>query len=228
MRILCLQHSFFDDPGIISYWSYKRGHELSIIKTYSGEKIPDPKSFDFLIILGGTQSLSNHNDLNAAAEELALIRQAIAENKFVLGICLGAQMIAASFGMVITRSPHPEIGVFPISLTDAGRQDRLFKHFPTEFSVMHMHYDMAQLPLGARLLASSPGCPVQAFALGDRTYGIQFHMEITNENIAMRLGYMKEELGTGIYVATRDNLASSDMSEINQRMQIMLDKISPI
>lgn len=227
MRILCLQHSFFDDPGAITDWAHQRNHTLSIVRTDAGEVLPNTNQFDFLIVLGGTQTLLDSNDLQTLAGELALIKQAINENKLVLGVCLGSQMIAVSQGMQMTRSPFPEIGVLPVVLTDAGKRDPLFKNLPNPFPAMHMHYDMVQLSSEARLLASSAGCPVQAYAIGDKTYGIQFHMEITNENIALRLSHMKDELESGIYITTRELLANSDLSEINQYLFVMLDAISP-
>ncbi len=191
-----------------------------------GERLPNPEQFDFLIILGGPQSLMDQGELLTLSSELKLIEHSIALKKLVLGICLGAQMIAECFGMKTVHSPYPEIGLYPVILSDEGAKDRIFSDFPREFIVTHMHLEMVELPQTARLLASSSGCPIQAFAIGNKVYGLQFHLEITKENINIRLNYLTEELGHGPYIFTRDELSRGSYYETNQKMYLLLNNIT--
>ena len=226
MRIHYIQHGVFDELGAIEIWAKKHGHHLTCTKIFQLEALPEITAFDFLVILGGTQSLREEKHPEYIYHELDFIKRAIDNDKMILGICLGAQMIAESLGAKTQMSPYPEIGIFPVMLASAGKDDPVLKSLSPVCNVMHMHYDMPGQLEGARILASSQGCPLQAFALGSKIYGIQFHLEMTNENIRLRLAHLTEEFEIGPYVATRDKLRAVDMEPINKKMFDLLDVIS--
>ncbi len=119
------------------------------------------------------------------AAEKAFIAAAIGAGKPVLGICLGAQLIAAVLGGTVSKGPQPEIGWYPVELTPAGRELPLFAGFPDRFTALHWHGDTFSIPPGATHVASSAACANQAFAYdGGRVVGLQFHLEETRESLA--------------------------------------------
>jgi GMP synthase (glutamine-hydrolysing) len=223
MRIHIIIHAPFEKPGIIENWAIDKGHDLSSTHTYKGEKLPDISTIDFLIIMGGPQSPTELDKYPYLRNEITLTQQAIDQGKAVLGICLGAQIISESLGAKTERSPNKEIGVYPIRLTKEGEMDSIFKKFPKSFDVMHWHNDMPGIPQGAVLLAYSEGCPRQVIKYSDRVYGLQCHMEMTSELIKGMVEHCVNDLIPGQYIQKNKNLLTNDMSEINNKMFIILD-----
>ncbi|MHB1464574.1 MAG: type 1 glutamine amidotransferase [Thermoleophilia bacterium] len=132
---------------------------------------------DFLIVMGGPWSV--YDNYRWLEPETRLIRRAVEEEVPVLGICLGAQLIAAALGASVYPCGNKEIGWYPLDVSDAGRRDPLFLHLEARETVFQWHGDTFDLPAGAELLASSPLCPHQAFRYGRSTYALQFHLEVT-------------------------------------------------
>jgi GMP synthase (glutamine-hydrolysing) len=176
--------------------------------------------------MGGPQSPLHIDKWPYLQDEIHLIKKSIEANKAILGICLGAQLIAESLGAKTERSPHREIGVFPIELLPDAERDPLFSQFPAIFPVMHWHNDMPGIPKGARLLAKSAGCPRQVFSVGDRIYGLQCHMEMTEANIKDMLQHCEKELSTDLYVETKQQLLSHHLNDINKKMLVVLNYLS--
>ena len=143
--------------------------------------MPDADGYDALIFLGGPMSVND--DLPYLAREMEWIRQAVAQRRPVLGICLGAQLIARALGATVRSNAAKEIGWYDLRFTDAAASDPLFQGLSLE-TVFHWHGETFDLPPGAELLASSELCRNQAFRLGDGVYGLQFHLEVTPEMIA--------------------------------------------
>lgn len=228
MRIHCIIHAEFESPGVISTWAKEKGHMFSEIHTYRGDKLPEINLFDFLIVMGGPQSPLHIDKWPYLQDEIHLIKKSVDANKPILGICLGAQLIAESLGAKTERSPHREIGVFPMELLPDASRDPLFSKLPQTFSAMHWHNDMPGIPKGARLLAKSAGCPRQAFSIGDRIYGLQCHLEMTKQNISDMIVHCEKELSTDLYVDSKLQLLNHDLQDINNKMFIMLDYFSTI
>lgn len=226
MRIHYIMHAAFEKLGAIENWVKDKNYYLSGTHTYLGEQLPSANEFDFLIVMGGPQSPRKLEEWPYLKNEILLIKDAIRENKSVLGFCLGAQLIAESLGANTLVSPHREIGVFPIELLSEAKQDPLFSLFPTTFPVMHWHNDMPGIPNGARLLAKSKGCPQQAFGFGDRVYGLQFHLEMTPANINEMVFHCEHELTDGSYVEAKQQLLAHELTEINQKLFLILDYLS--
>jgi GMP synthase (glutamine-hydrolysing) len=132
-----------------------------------------------LISMGGF--MSANDSLDYIRQELGILEEVIALGKPVLGVCLGAQMVAKALGARVYRNPIPEFGWLPVERTDAGRIDPVLAGFCDPETVMHFHNETFELPSGATLLASSKDCPNQVFRYGANVYGFQFHLEATPE-----------------------------------------------
>lgn len=228
MQIHLIQHAPFENPGAIMSWAIERGYPIRSTHTYKGEKLPNLSEIGFLIVMGGPQSTRELDKYPYLRDEIALIQQAIHHKKTVLGICLGAQLIAESLGAKTEPSPNKEIGFFPVELTNEAQQDPIFGFFPNAFDVMHWHSDMPAIPAGAVLLAASKGCPRQAIRYGDRVYALQFHMEMTQELVQSMIENCAGDLKPGDYVQEPSQLRDVDFTELNKKMYRVLDYLSAL
>lgn len=225
MKLHFLVHAPFEKPGTIQTWADSRGYTYHYTHTYRGERLPKVNDFDFLVIMGGPQSSLKLDKYPYLHNEVALIGQAIADNKHVLGVCLGAQLISIALGAKPERSPEKEIGFFPITLTAAGESDRIFKQFPTTFGVMHWHYDMPGIAEGAKILAASEGCPRQIFSWGKRCYGLQCHLELTRDFTQALLNKLREDLQPSVYTQSANVMLAVDFATLSKRMHLFLDEL---
>ncbi len=183
MRAIAFRHVPFEGAGHIESILAARGIGLEYADLYvPGASSPDISDAAGLVILGGPMSVND--SLPWLREEERLIGQAIARNQPVLGICLGAQLIAKSLGAKVYRNREKEIGWFDIHFTADGLADPLFGGLPASETVFHWHGETFDLPSGALLLASSKACRRQGYRVGERVYGLQFHLEVTPEMIA--------------------------------------------
>lgn len=226
MRIHYILHAAFEKLGAIESWVNNNKYQASGTHTYRNEQLPTLSEFDMLIIMGGPQCVLELDKYPYLREEITLIQQAIHSKKAVLGICLGAQLISEALGAKAEQSPKKEIGVYPVVTTQAAKTDPLFKQFPEQFDVMHWHNDMPGLAPGSVLLASSAGCPRQAFRYNDRVYGFQFHMELTPELVKKMTEHCAHELQPEQYVQTTAELMQHDLQAINQKMYLTLDYLA--
>ncbi len=182
MRVHWLQHADFEDLGCIAPWLHQAGHPVSGTRLYAGETPPPVTDFDALVVMGGPMNIYEHQQHPWLPGEKALIRAAVDAGKRVLGICLGAQLLADVLGGPVGRNAHSEIGWFPLELSAAGRASPLLGGLPPRFTGFHWHGDTYALPPGAECLASSEACAQQAFSLGPHLLGLQFHLEVTQPN----------------------------------------------
>lgn len=179
MRIHSLQHVPFEDIGSMANDFRARGYTLSTTHWYAGDTAPAANDFDALIVMGGPMGIYDEAIYPWLAAEKILIKDAIAAGKIVLGICLGAQLIADVLGGKVTRNPYKEIGWWPVAINPSAANHpiaQVFAHYP---EVFHWHGDTFALPPDAVHLASSEGCANQAYVYQDRVYGFQFHLETT-------------------------------------------------
>ncbi|HEV2446307.1 MAG TPA: gamma-glutamyl-gamma-aminobutyrate hydrolase family protein [Candidatus Sulfopaludibacter sp.] len=180
--MLAFRHVPFEGLGLIHPLLESRGIAVEYVDLYQpGAVYPGAERADGLIFLGGPMSVND--PLPYLQWEMRAIRQAVEQDRPVLGICLGAQLMAKALGGVVYRNPAKEIGWFDIAFTGAARHDRLFAQVPDPSTVFHWHGETFDLPDGAVLLASSERCRNQAFRVGDVSYGLQFHLEVTPEMI---------------------------------------------
>lgn len=182
MRVHWLQHAEHEDLGCIAPWLAARGHSVSATRLQRGELPPAPTAYDWLIVLGGPMNIYEHAAYPWLVPEKQAIRAALNAGQRVLGICLGAQLVADQLGGPATRNAEPEVGWHALALTDAGKRDAAFEGFPDRFEAFHWHGDTFAMPLGASPLMASEACAHQAFSQGARVAGIQFHLEVTAAN----------------------------------------------
>lgn len=193
MRIHVLQHVDFEGPAAIEDWARRSGHAIRSSRLDKGEALPNIAGFDLLVIMGGPMSVNDEESCPWLKEEKALVRSAIESGRSVLGICLGAQMIANAMGASVYRGREKEIGWFPVRGVTASGVGALF---PETFTPLHWHGETFDLPAGAVRLAETDAVPNQAFQLGS-AIGLQFHLEATPESVQQVVDNAAHEIESG-------------------------------
>jgi len=204
MRAHCLQHVQAEGPAYIAEWFAKAGHELTITHLYEGDGLPDPAGVDLLVVMGGPMGATDDATVPWLSAEVAFIGELIDAGRPVLGVCLGAQLVARALGAAVRPNREPEIGWFPVRATTSGRED-VFT-FPARQVAFHWHSDTFDLPESAVLLASSDACENQAFQFGDRVIGIQCHLEVTPVAVAGMVHVFGDQLMPGPHVQSEDEI----------------------
>ena len=196
MRMAVLQHVEFEGPAAVAVWAAARGFLLRVYHLHCDATLPSLADFDMLTVMGGPMSANDEARLSWLAPEIALVREAIAADKTVLGICLGAQIIAKALGARVYSGSAKEIGWFPVQRTGSHL---FFDGLPDRFTPFHWHGETFDLPHAAQLLASSKITETQAFAVDQRVLGLQFHMEATKESVHALLKGAAHEIGHGVF-----------------------------
>ena len=210
LRIHCLQHVHFEGPALIREWALQRGHEFSFTRFYDGAAFPDMNEIDWLVIMGGPMGVDDHDKFPWIAEEIRYIRKAIDRSKVVLGICLGAQLIARALGADVHQGRQKEIGWFPVSINKADSGKAGLDFLPDEITAFHWHQDTFDIPAGALNFASSKACPNQAFVYHNTVLALQFHIEMDLAAIEVLIRNSGEELSPGEYVQTAAEMLKRD------------------
>ncbi len=226
MRIHSIEHEPFEGLANIAVWAKKKGHTITRTLLFNGEELPDISKFDWLVIMGGSMNIYEEEKYPWLREEKSFIAEAIASKKIVLGVCLGAQLIADVLGGKVSRNKYREIGWFTVTLTKEAKNSRVLSKFPGKFIAFHWHGDTFDIPSGATKIAESQACPNQAFELG-RTIGLQFHLDYSAKSIEMMLENCANELVDGKYIQTSDEIMSqmNNVQEINKLLNLLLDDI---
>ena len=228
MNIHYLQHAPGEGPGQIANWAAANNHQFSGTHWYRGDSSPDPASIDFLVIMGGGMNIYEHRNHPWLVPEKKIIAEVIGQGKPVLGVCLGAQLIADAMGGKVYQNPEYEIGWFPIQTLDAVRQYPLFSHFPAEFTALHWHGDTFDLPPGATLLASTGACANQAFICEGNVVGLQFHAEVRPEDVRLFVEAETAPLPAGKYVQSFEEIIGGDkyIPAIHRLLNEVLDAMA--
>jgi len=203
MKVHVLQHVHFEGMGSIESWLSERGAEIQFTRLFDSPILPDPEHPDLIVAMGGPMSVNDEADLPWLKQEKSFISTAIGAGKAVLGICLGAQLIASALGARVYPGPQKEIGWFDIEST--SNSPDLFR-FPTRATVFHWHGETFDLPPGASRLASSAGCENQAFQIGRRVMGLQFHLETTPQSAQSLIVNCRDELVDGLFIQSEEEL----------------------
>ncbi len=196
-----IQHVAFEGPGSLAPAVRDSGHDLRVVRTDLDEALPAPDALAEmagLVVMGGPMGV--HDDLAWLEEERKLLRAAVEADLPVLGVCLGAQQLAAALGAEVIRGPAPECGAGEVHLTTAALQDSVFGPAPTPLPCVHWHRDTFSLPEGAVRLARDDAYENQAFRVGERAYGLQFHVEVTASLVA----HWGPHLPPGVFVRSSD------------------------
>jgi GMP synthase-like glutamine amidotransferase len=228
MNIAVLQHAPHEGPGVISAWAHSRGHEIAITEV-SREAPPAVESIDLLVIMGGAMNVYQEDEYPWLAGEKAFIAAVIQAGKAVLGVCLGAQLLAVVLGGKVAGNGYKEIGWFPVELTDEGRDLKLLDGFPNLFIALHWHGDTFSIPEDSVHFASSAACRNQGFAYDQgRVVGLQFHLEVTREMLARFVEEDAAELVPGEWIATPEELLAADapFQAGNDLLFLLLDRLA--
>ncbi|MEK7314829.1 MAG: amidotransferase [Candidatus Eisenbacteria bacterium] len=192
MRVRALQHVPHEGPAAVAAWAADRGHSLQVTRLDWGEPLPAVADFDLLVVMGGPMSANDEALHPWIVEEKRLIGETIQADRRLLGICLGAQMIAAALGKRIYAAPAPEIGWLAVRVTAGAARSRTFAGMPATITPLHWHGETFDLPEGAIRLAETDLCPNQAFEIefdggpergGALALALQFHLEATEESV---------------------------------------------
>jgi GMP synthase-like glutamine amidotransferase len=222
MRAHYLQHVPFEGLGCIGPWLESHGFEVTATRFFESADLPSPDAIDFLVIMGGPMSVNDEAQIPWLALEKQFVRKVIDAGKPILGICLGAQMIAHAMGARVFPNPAKEIGWFPIHPV-APADESTFR-FPASATVFHWHGETFDLPPGAIRLATSDGCENQAFQLGGRVIGLQFHLETTPESANALVSNCRDELIPGKYVQTEVEILSANPDRY-QSIHDLMDRV---
>ena len=220
------QHVPFEGIGGIQTWLDARNARINSTCFFRDETLPSLHQIDLLIVMGGPMSVNDDAEFPWLRAEKALIRNAIASGVPVLGICLGAQLIASALGSRIYTNTQNEIGWFPVRAVNGP--PKAFS-FPETIQAFHWHGETFDLPPGAVHLAESDACKHQAFQIGEHVLGLQFHLETTPESARALIDKCRHELEPGPFVQAEEELLATPeghYAKINALMHRLLDNLT--
>jgi GMP synthase (glutamine-hydrolysing) len=232
MKLHIIMHEGFEAPAALETWAQKRDHAITYTRLFEGDTLPEDHDFDFLVVMGGPQSPATNIEefpYFDAKKEIAFIKEAVNQDKILLGVCLGAQLVGEAMEAQFEHSPNKEIGVFPITLTEDGKLDPIIGTFPGKFLVGHWHGDMPGITGSTKVLATSEGCPRQIVRYAAKIYGFQCHFEFTPGAIEDLIVHSTDELELYKdlpYVETPEQLRGHDYTEMNALLFEFLDRLT--
>ena len=219
MRAHYLQHVPFEGLGSIESWLQRAGYQVTATRFYDSDELPPPAEVDLVVVMGGPMSVNDDEQYPWLAAEKRFIRAAIELQRPVLGVCLGAQLIASACGAAVYPNTVKEIGWLPIQGVaaeaggdgegDTGAEPATFR-FPPFLEVFHWHGDTFDLPDGAVRLARSNGALNQAFQLGGSVIGMQFHLDTTPDGARALVEHCRAELVPSMYVQSEKRLLAAE------------------
>jgi GMP synthase-like glutamine amidotransferase len=195
---------------------------------YAGDPLPALTDFDRLVVMGGPMSVGDTDAYPWLADERAFVAEAVAAGKSMVGVCLGAQLIAAALDARVYPNADKEIGWLPVRLTDQARGLDLCDGLPLQQTVFHWHGDTFDLPAGAVHLAESDACANQAFLVDGRVLGLQCHLESTPASVAAICEHCADGLAPGRFVQTAAEMRAADpdlYAGIGRTLELLLDRL---
>lgn len=222
MRLHCLQHVPFEGLGFIGQWAASREMQISWTRLYADEPLPVPDSFDWLVVMGGPMGIFDYDEHPWLATEKECIEQAIDDEKTVIGICLGAQLMADVLGAKVYPGPEKEIGWFPVRRSEGAPE-----LIPEELTVFHWHGDTFDIPEGALKLAVSEAGINQGFVYNTKAVGLQFHMETTPASMTALIENCGHELVDAPWIQTAEEMKAGllNVPAINAVMDNLLNNL---
>ncbi len=204
-KIHFLIHVPFEGPAVISDWAEKQGAGITYTRFYEKDQLPDASTVDMLVIMGGPMNVYDYLHYPWMEEEIRWVGSFVESGRPVLGICLGAQLIAASLGAEVKPGPRKEIGWHELQFLPALGDFRIFRELPAPGKVFHWHGDTFRIPEGATRIASSKAFPDQGFIYRN-ALAFQFHLEATPSSVRQLVENCREELIPGPYVQTEEEI----------------------
>jgi GMP synthase (glutamine-hydrolysing) len=183
-RALVIQHIRCEPPGVFTDVLVRHQIAIDTVELDEGDRLPDRRDADLVVVMGGPMGVYDEADHPWLAGEKRWIADAVRAGMPYFGVCLGAQLLAASLGAQVRSGSAPEVGVLPVTLTAAGRADPVASVMGDEFVALQWHGDTFDIPDGAVCLGRSPAYPHQAMRFGDVAYAVQFHVEVTDPMFA--------------------------------------------
>ncbi|MDH7555257.1 MAG: type 1 glutamine amidotransferase [Spirochaetota bacterium] len=200
--IVCIQHVPFETPGYILDWAIVHQKDVAIVTAYTNHDFPVVDSVEMLVIMGGPMSVHDEREYPWLVTEKHFIEKVINKGKPVLGICLGAQLIADVLGARVYKNHTKEIGWFEVQRVQS--ENPFSKLLPDTFMAFHWHGETFDIPAGAIHIASTDVCANQAFAIDDRIVGLQFHLEITAQGVYDLVANCGAELKENGHIQSKD------------------------
>lgn len=226
MHIHWLQHVPFEGLGIIENWAARHGHTLSCTRFWASDELPEPDPMDMLVVMGGPMGIHDYEMYPWLVEEKKFIRQALDRKRVILGICLGAQLLASVCGASVYPNGEKEIGWFPLT-RKKGIPNWIGELLPEKFTTFHWHGDTFDTPDSAVLLGSSAACMNQGFIIGDRVIALQFHPEMTSEGLKALVEHCRGQLDSSgsAWVQTERQILDGQhhLAASHQIMEKLLD-----
>ena len=235
MRVHFVLQETFEVPGAYLKWAQERSHQVKMTKVYEREALPETvDEIDFLIVMGGPQSPDEdratfpYYDPQA---EIELIQKAMKADCYIVGVCLGAQLMSVAYGAEYEHSPEREIGVYPVTLTPEGLADPHTSLFGANFDSGHWHGDMPGLTENAVVLATSQGCPRQIIRFSPKHYAFQAHLEFDPEAVELLIAadgeeVLEEQSQKLTYVQKLEAIRNYNYREMNAKLYAFLDSLT--
>ena len=210
IHIHILQHVPFEGPALIAGWAEANSHVISYTRFWENFSLPPLKDIDWLVIMGGPMSVNEEDKYPWLNDENNFINKAVSSGKTVIGICLGAQLIAKALGSRVIAGGKKEIGWFPVRFfREESERSALLNFLPDKAMVFHWHGDTFDIPLGALHIASSEAFPNQAFLINNRVIGLQFHMEMDCKAIELIIKHAGSELIADAFVQEKEYIMNN-------------------
>ncbi len=225
MRAHILQHVPYEGPGHIEDWLDEHEYPVGRTRLYAGDPLPRPDEVDLLIVMGGPMSVHDEAEFPWLRAEKQFLEAVIGAGRAVLGVCLGAQLIAEALGGHVTKNREKEIGWFPVEVTEGGIETGFAGTTGERFEAFHWHGETFSLPPGAIHLARSAACENQAFLWGERLLALQFHLEMTWGGAAELIEHSRNELVDGPFIQSESAMLEhrEAYEQANRRMHRVLD-----
>ncbi len=227
-RLHYFQHVPFEGLGSIAIWAEAAAFQIGVTRFFRSDPLPVVDDLDWLVIMGGPMNIYDEAAHAWLRDEKKFILQAIERGKTVLGICLGAQLIADVLGAAVKPSRNREIGWFPIYKTAAAKKARLAAALPDGLPVLHWHGDTFELPSGAVHLLKSDACENQGFMVKHCVVGLQFHLEATPQSLERLIFHCGDEIDGSPYVQDPATMLANParFTAANKAMDRLLDELN--
>jgi GMP synthase (glutamine-hydrolysing) len=228
IRIRCFMHVPFEGPGVIADWAAEQNHRMEYTRFYEGDPLPKGSQVDMLVIMGGPMDVFDFHVHPWMQEEIDWIADFIQSGKPVLGICLGAQMIATALGVTVYPGKQKEIGWHNLQFLSAFGDYKICEDLPPPRKVFHWHGDTFPIPEGATRIANSKAFPNQGFIFKRNVMALQFHLEVTPSGVKELVDQCRDELVPGPFIQREKEILAEKKAYLpNQKLMFrLLDYLS--